>query len=84
MYDSSAVAAALAPSFPGISENSLKITVESYLEIDAWCSTPIMNEDSFNRLQDIMQNAGELSDKVEFSKIVNNSIASELVSEIAS
>ena len=76
--DSSSVALALAPSFPGISENSLKITIESYLAIDAWSSTPVMSEESFNRLQDIMENAGELTSRVEFSKVVDNTYAIEV------
>ena len=76
--DSSTVALALAPSFPGISENSLKITIESYLAIDAWSSTPVMSEESFNRLQDIMENAGELTSRVEFSKVVDNTYAIEV------
>ena len=76
--DSSTVALALAPSFPGISENSLKITIESYLAIDAWSSTPVMSEESFNRLQDIMENAGELTSRVEFNKVVDNTYAIEV------
>lgn len=37
-----------------------------------------MTEDSFNRMQDIMQNAGELSDRIEFSKVIDNSIADKI------
>ena len=76
--DSLTVAKALAPSFPGISENSLKITIESYLSIDAWCSTPVMTEESFNRLQDIMENAGELTSRADFNKVVDNTFAIEV------
>ncbi len=77
--DSETVARALAPSFEGISLESLKITIESYILADAWSSTPVMSEDSFNRLQDIMQNAGELSNRVNFSDIVDNTYASEVI-----
>ena len=76
--DSNVVALALSPSFPGISEQSLKTTIESYLAIDAWSSTPVMSEESFNRLQDVMENAGELNQRVEFSKIVDNTFAIEV------
>lgn len=79
--NSELVATALAPSFPGISIQSLKITIESYLNIDAWCSTPVMKESAFEKLQDIMENAGELSARADFSKIVDNTIATELMTE---
>lgn len=75
------VAASLAPSFNGTDEKSLAIAVESYLEIDAWCSTPVMTEESLDRLQEIMKNAGELDKEVAFEDIVDNSIAEEIMAE---
>ncbi len=38
---------------------------------------PFMTEDSFNRLQDVMENAGELSNRAPYDKLVNNSFAEE-------
>ena len=35
-------------------------------------------ESSFDRLQTIMQSANELDEKVEFSKLVDNSLAKEV------
>ena len=34
--------------------------------------TPELKEDSFERLQEVMTQAGELTQKVPFDKIVNN------------
>lgn len=81
MCDSSPdeVAAALAPSFDGTSEKSLATAVESYLAIDAWCDSPVMTEQSLERLQKIMENAGELDEKAEFEDIVDNTIAEEIM-----
>lgn len=79
--DSLTVAQSLAPSFSGISVDALKITVESYVRADAWSSTPVMSEESFNRLQDIMQNAGELDTKVAFADVVDNTYATEIINE---
>ena len=73
------VAKSLAPSFEGTSEESLAIAVESYLEIDAWCSTPVMTEESLERLKSIMENAGELDEDPAFADIVDNSIAEEIM-----
>ena len=41
-----------------------------------------MTEDSFTRLQDIMENAGELSERVEFSELVDNSFAEAVMASI--
>ena len=35
-------------------------------------------KESFDRLQDIMQNAGELTERVNFEKIVDNSVITEI------
>jgi len=77
-HTSSEVAAALAPSFDGTSESSLAASVEKYLEIDAWSSSPAMSKDSFSRLLSVLQNAGTLTRNVEFSKVVDNTLANEI------
>lgn len=40
-----------------------------------------MTEDSFIRLQDIMESAGELSERVEFAELVDNSFAEVAVAQ---
>lgn len=79
--NSETVAQALAPSFDGISIDALKTTVESYIVADAWSATPVMNESAFNRLQDVMQNANELSERVLFTDVVDNTYANEVINE---
>ncbi len=76
--DSSEVAKALKPSFDGSSEESLATAVEKYLEIDAWSNSPAMSKDSYQRLLTVLKNAGTITSDVEFSKIVDNSIANEI------
>lgn len=41
----------------------------------------MMSEDSFNRLQDIMEMAGELGARVEFENLIDNSFAEKVVGE---
>lgn len=76
------VAKALAPSFAGTSETSIAASVVSYLNINAWAKTPVLSEESFNRLQDIMENAGTLSERADYSLAVDNTIADKLVKEL--
>ncbi len=65
--------------FPATELEIIENAVQSYIEIDAWSSTPVLNEEGFNRLQDIMINAGELNEKVPFNQIVNNEFAEEAI-----
>ena len=72
---------ALVPSFDGTSRNSIRYAIESYVRIDAWMDTPVMLQTSFNRLQDVIVGAGELesTNRVDFSKVVDNSYAENVL-----
>ncbi|MDE5592613.1 MAG: ABC transporter substrate-binding protein, partial [Clostridiales bacterium] len=76
------VAKSLVKSFPGTSEESAAAAVKSYLAIDAWSHTPVMAASAFNRLQDIMENAGTLSSRADYNLAVDNTIANQLVDEL--
>ncbi|MBE7087825.1 MAG: ABC transporter substrate-binding protein [Clostridiales bacterium] len=69
------VAEAIVKQFPSTTIQSLETSVKSYKNIDAWKKNLQATEQSFTRLQDIMQEAGELSQRVEFSELVNNTYA---------
>ena len=58
--------------FPGTEKDLIKTAVQSYKDIDAWNETPVLKQDSFDRLQDVMTMAGELQNKAPYEKIVNN------------
>lgn len=55
--------------FPNTSLNDLTEVVGRYREIDAWPTTTSFTEESFNHLQDIMIDAGELEEKVPYSEL---------------
>ena len=46
--------------FESTSVSSISTSLQSYKDIDAWVTNMAMTEDSFTRLQDIIDNAGEL------------------------
>ncbi len=73
---------ALKPSFADTDEDIIKSSLNNYIRIDAWNSTPIMTESSYNRLLDIMIDAGVINSRVEFSKIVNNNYATNMINEM--
>ena len=73
-----AVAEAIVKQFPSTTIKSIETSLNSYKAIDAWKKDLKATEASFNRLQDIMQSAGELPQRVDFNDIVDNSIAEEV------
>ena len=71
------VATAIVAQFPSTTIESIADSVDSYKAIDAWTDDLKMTESSFTRLQDIMERAGELDQRVPFDKLVNNQYAAE-------
>lgn len=61
--------------FPDTSIEMLTKAIQTYKDIDAWNETPVLKEDAFNRLQEVISLAGELQKKAPYEKIVNNSYA---------
>lgn len=73
------VAKAIQSFFPDTSLDLLATAVQSYKDIDAWNDTPVLKEESFNKLQEVMSEAGELTQKAPYDKIVNNKYAEEAI-----
>ena len=69
------IAVSIQSFFPDTSVDVLETAIQSYKDIDAWNDTPILTEDSFERLEEVMIEAGELKNKVPYDKIVNNEYA---------
>ncbi|NLB61756.1 MAG: ABC transporter substrate-binding protein [Clostridiales bacterium] len=73
------IATAVQPFFPDTSIETLEAVAKSYREADAWMKTPVMTEDSFNRLLDVIEGSGELKARFEFTKLIDNSFANKIV-----
>lgn len=73
---------AIYPSFNTTSKELIKSSLLRYIEVDSWMSTPMMEESAYNKLQDIMQAAGELDTRVPFSSLVDNSYAIKAVASL--
>ena len=65
--------------FPDTTLESLTKSVQTYKDIEAWKENPILKEEAFDKLQEIMTMAGELTQKVPYEKIVNNSYAEKVI-----
>ncbi len=69
------IAEAIAPQFPDTDMEVLEAVCQRHLDIDAWNATPVMAEEALERLMDVMESAGELSARVPFEDLVDNSFA---------
>ncbi|MBR7100244.1 MAG: ABC transporter substrate-binding protein [Clostridia bacterium] len=76
------VAPHLKAAFDSTSEASIATSIESYKAIDSWVSNMAMEEAALTRLQDIIDNAGELPKRVKFADLVNTSLAQAVYGEI--
>ena len=65
--------------FPDTTLESLTKSVQTYKDIEAWKENPILKEEAFDKLQEIMTMAGELTQKAPYEKIVNNSYAEKVI-----
>lgn len=65
--------------FPDTDVETLAISIQKYKDIDAWNETPFLEEAAFEKLQDVMEEAGELEKRADYSKVVNNKYAENSV-----
>ena len=68
--------------FPDSNLESLTEVVKRYRAINAWANTPIFNEEGFERLMNIMEEAGELDQRADFDVIVDTEIAKKVVNQV--
>ena len=71
------IAEAIADQFPDTSVETLTAVAQRYKDIDAWNDTPVMKQEALERLETVMESAGELdrSQWVDFTKLVDNRFA---------
>jgi NitT/TauT family transport system substrate-binding protein len=65
----------IAKYFPNIKPEILESSVKRYLEQGSYATDPILDEEEWNNLQDIMDEAGELKQRADYAKLVNTTFA---------
>ena len=55
---------------PHLSMSDMIKVVDRYKEADTWPTTTDFTEESFNHLQDIMVNANQLDNRVEYKDLI--------------
>lgn len=66
------IASKILSEFPDTSLTDLEKIINRYKEIDSWFKTTYIEEDNFTHIEEIMENAGELTNRVPYNKLVNN------------
>jgi len=73
------VAKAIIDAFPDTDLPLLTTVVQRYKDIDSWKTTPVLEQADFDKLQTIMESAGELDQKAPYDKVVNNQYAKKAI-----
>ena len=66
------------PYFEGTSLQLLTAAMQNYMDYDVWTTTPVTCTEAFYRIQDIMENAGELSERVDYDAVTDNRAANKI------
>lgn len=73
------IAATIAPQFEETDVATIEIIVTRYYEQDTWKDSLVFDQAAFELLQDILQDAGELSERVPYEKLVTTTYAEKAV-----
>ncbi|WP_368652425.1 ABC transporter substrate-binding protein [Ornithinibacillus sp. 4-3] len=80
--DAEEIATLLQPYFEDTDLEMLTSSMERYKNQDSFATDPILDEEEWNNLKDVMDQAGELPDEdVPYDDLVNTEIAEEVISE---
>ena len=74
------IAQVISPQFPETDMDTLTAIVKRYYEQDTWKENLIFEKDSFELLQDILESAGELSDRADCENLVTTAFAEAAIS----
>ena len=75
------IAKVIKPQFPETDLDALTSIVTRYAEQDTYKDNPVFSEESFALLQDILKEAGELSNPVDYSVLVNTDFANKAMGQ---
>ena len=65
--------------FPDTDVETLTVSIQKYKDIDAWSDTPVLSKEAFEKLQDVIEEAGELEKRADYEMVVNNKYAKEAI-----
>lgn len=73
------IAKVIEPQFPETDLETITTIVTRYYDQNTWKDNLVFEEDSFNLLQDILENAGELEERAPYTDLVNTGFAKKAI-----
>ncbi|MBO8172517.1 MAG: ABC transporter substrate-binding protein [Bacillaceae bacterium] len=73
------IADAIAPHFQEIDRKTMVTVLTRYKNQNSWATDPILDQDEYQNLENVMAHAGELSKKVPYDMIVNTEFAEKAI-----
>ncbi|MEG1705695.1 MAG: ABC transporter substrate-binding protein [Clostridia bacterium] len=77
-HSSKEIATCIIDFFPDTNLELLETVIQRYKDIDVWSDSPVLKESSFELLQTVMEQAGELKQKAPYNKVVNNEFSEKV------
>lgn len=71
------IAKVIAPQFEETDVETIEIIVKRYHEQDSWKNNLVFEEESFDLLQNILEDAGELKERTPYDQLVNTEFAKQ-------
>lgn len=78
-HSSEEIAKAIQPYFPDTDFDIIKTVVDRYKSQGSFATDPILDEEEWNNLQNIMEEAGDLPKHIDHKTLVNTSIAEKVI-----
>src|SRR5699024_200475 len=76
--DAETIAEVVHPYFEDTDVEMIATAIDRYKEQDSFATDPLLKEDAWNNLQDIMNEAGELPEEAPYEKLVNTDISKDV------
>ena len=76
--DAAEIAKVIQPFFEDIDVETMATVLDRYKEQGSFATDPILDEEEWNNLQDIMDEAGELPARVKYDDLVNTNFAEKV------
>ena len=76
--DAAEIAKVIQPFFEDIDVDTMETVIDRYKEQGSFATDPILDEEEWNNLQDIMDEAGELPARVKYDDLVNTNFAEKV------
>ena len=81
-HTSGEIAEVIQSYFPENDVETLAGIIERYKSQDTWKATPVYSEEDFELFEDIMEEGGELTRRVAFDELIDNSFAKKAVETV--